>query len=313
MTSAFDAHIEETDETLTGPLRSPRQMLHDQTYDDHASIHDDATAQKLGFKAAAIEGPTHFSQFVPLGAKIWGERFFAEGCISAHYRNPVFEGEKVRASAVKPASGINITAIEMHKEDGTEVLKGSMSVGGGVTTALESRMFGLADPGPLVILHDVKKGMKSGRLKAVMDFATHMGAMYPFTLNDKLKAITENSSWYASDKNPWDRAIIPMEMISVLIGSVALGHYLPMRGPAVGLFADQEIRLINGPLFVGQPYEVEQEVVALSASKRTESMWLRTLVFEEGGSEPVASMLLNNASFKDSYANYEKELAEITG
>ena len=104
-----------------------------------------------------------------------------------------------------------------------------------------------------------------------------------------------------------------MEMISVLIGSVALGHYLPARGPVVGLFADQEIRLINGPLFVGQPYEVEQEVVALSASKRTESAWLKTLIFEEGSDEPVASMLLNNASFKDSYANYEKELAEITG
>ena len=27
---------------------------------------------------------------------------------------------------------------------------------------------------------------------------------------------------------------------------------LPVRGPAVGLFADQEIRLLRGPLFVGE-------------------------------------------------------------
>ena len=56
MTKAFETKIEETNDALTGPLRGPRQMLHDQTYDDHASIHDDATAQKLGFKAAAMRG-----------------------------------------------------------------------------------------------------------------------------------------------------------------------------------------------------------------------------------------------------------------
>src|SRR5688572_14030448 len=122
MAQAFNTKIEETGDALSGPLRSPRQMLQEQTYDDHASIHDDATAQKLGFKAAAIEGPTHFSQFAPFGEKLWGERWFTEGCMSAHYRNPVYEGEKVRARVLKPEAGANITTMEMHKEDGTEVL-----------------------------------------------------------------------------------------------------------------------------------------------------------------------------------------------
>ena len=39
---------------------------------------------------------------------------------------------------------------------------------------------------------------------------------------------------------------------------------MPIKGPAVGLFADQEIRLIRGPLFVGEDYETEREVIALS-------------------------------------------------
>jgi len=43
---------------LIGPWRSPRQMLAEQVYDDHVSIHDDKTAQQLGFKGGAIEGPT---------------------------------------------------------------------------------------------------------------------------------------------------------------------------------------------------------------------------------------------------------------
>src|SRR5207247_8550932 len=51
MTSkAFETVITETSDSLAGPWRRPHQMLNDQVYDSHASIHDDATAQKLGFQ-----------------------------------------------------------------------------------------------------------------------------------------------------------------------------------------------------------------------------------------------------------------------
>src|SRR5476649_2922437 len=94
---AFDTPITEAGRVLSGPKRVPKQMLAVQEYDGHASIHDDATAAKLGFKGGTIEGPTHFSQFAPLGVAVWGTRWFEQGCVSAHYRNPCFEGEKVRA------------------------------------------------------------------------------------------------------------------------------------------------------------------------------------------------------------------------
>lgn len=71
--------------SLTGPVRSPRQMLGDQEYDGHSSIHDDETADKLGLRGAPIEGPTHFSQFDPLGVALFGEQWFEHGCISAHF------------------------------------------------------------------------------------------------------------------------------------------------------------------------------------------------------------------------------------
>ena len=70
-----------------------------------------------------------------------------------------------------------------------------------------------------------------------------------------------------------------MEMLSVLFQYRAREDRLPVRGPAVGLFADQEIRLMRGPLFAGENYVTEREVVALSGSRRTESMWVRTTVF----------------------------------
>ena len=109
----------------------------------------------------------------------------------------------------------------------------------------------LTDP---VILRDIKVGMKTSRQEVKMDFDQHMGDLYPFSLAGKLKVITEPSPWYAGSDNPWGRPIVPFEMLSVLFQYRAREDKLPVRGPAVGLFADQEIRLLRGPLFVGESY-----------------------------------------------------------
>src|SRR5882762_922823 len=137
----FDTEISERDNALLGPWRRPRQMLNAQVHDSHASIHDDATAQKLGFQGGTIEGPTHFSQFAPLCERLWGRSWFETGCISAHYRNPSFEGEEVQAVVAKPALGQTQCMIQMVKRDGTEVLRGTASVGdAGLSTALDQRL-----------------------------------------------------------------------------------------------------------------------------------------------------------------------------
>lgn len=313
MSRAFDTEITETDEALVGPWRQPRQMLQAQTYDAHASIHDDATAQKLGFKGGTIEGPTHFSQFAPLGERLWGKAWFESGCLSAHYRAVCYEGEEVQAIVSKPQAGARQTQIQMVKRDGTEVLRGTASVGDPLApTALEARLGEikpLADP---VILRDVKVGLTGQRQTVRMAFDQNMGDLYPFSLRQKLAVITENSPYYEGADNPWGRAIIPMEMLSVLFQYRSKDEPLPTKGPAVGLFADQEIRLIKGPLFVDQEYEVEREVVALSGSRRTESAWAKTRVFDKAGTL-VATMLLNMATMKDSYAPYQDEYRQLYG
>ncbi|WP_337189372.1 hypothetical protein [Phenylobacterium sp.] len=293
--------------SLAGPLREPRQMLADQAYGGHSSIHDDAMAEKLGFRAGPIEGPTHFSQFQPLLAKIWGRDWFERGCFSSHFLNMVVEGEAVRAFAEVPAEGATSTRAWAEKADGTPVLEASASVGPDAgPTLLETRMAALRPPGKLLILEDLKVGMTGAKDERVrMDPDQHMGALYPFSLNQKLAAITENSPWYSDAKaSPWGRAIIPFEMLSVLFEYTSREAAFPVKGPAVGLFADQEIRLIDGPLFVGEEYVLRREVAALAESKRTESYWVRTRVFDSTGRKPVAEMLLNHATMKNSYAGY---------
>ena len=138
----------------------------------------------------------------------------------------------------------------------------------------------------------------------------HMGPHYPFTLADKLTVITEPCAWYTPEggpASPWGRAIIPIEMISVLLGSSMDQAGFRGHGPAVGLFAGQELRLMQGPLFVDHPYELEREVVALSESARTESVWVRTRIFDGISRVLVGEMILNSATLKASYAAYDSE------
>ena len=302
--------IFDTPLTLCGPLRRPRQMLADQEYGGHSSIHDDAMAEKLGFKAGPIEGPTHFSLFPPLLEHIWGQAWFERGCLSAHYQTMVVEGEAVRAYAETPPAGATTTRVWAEKADGTPVLEASASLGQG-PTLLDQRLAELRPPEPLVILADLKVGMTGAEDEPVrMDPDQHMGALYPFSLNQKLAVITETSPWYVDPAaSPWGRAIIPLEMVSVLAEYSSRKAAFPVKGPAVGLFADQEIRMVDGPLFVGEDYLIRREIVALSQSRRTESFWVRTKIFDAAGKTLKAEMLLNHASLKQSYAGYDAALA----
>lgn len=299
---------------LCGPLRAPRQMLADQTYDGHKSIHDDAMAADLGLRAGPIEGPTHFSQFDPLLVHLWGPAWYETGCISAHYQTMVVEGEQVRAFVELPLDGGKFTRIWAEKADGTPVLTGTASVGNGPhpPSEITQRIARLKPSQQLVINRDLRVGQQgAGNPESVrMGFDQHMGPHYPFTLADKLKVITEPCDWYTAGKgvsSVFGRPIIPTEMISVLLGSTMDQAQFRGKGPAVGLFAGQEIRRIAGPLFVDHPYLLEREIVALSESARTESVWVKTRILDGVTKQLVAEMILNSATLKASYAKYDEE------
>lgn len=291
----------ETEVSIVGPQRRPRQMLADQSYDGHASVHDGDTADRLGLAGAPIEGPTHFSQFDPLAHHRWGDLWFETGCISAHFKTMVVEGDSVEARLT--ASRRHLARIDAAKTDGTPVLTGTASVGTDEPTELDERLGRLGDPGELFIVDQLHVGDRSERPVTVsMDMDTPNGELYPFSLAQKLSAITEPSDYYSSDRNPWGRPIVPIEMISVLAQKAGGGF--AVRGPAVGLFIDLEISLIGGPVFVGQDYVLEREVVGLGQSRRTESSWVRTTVTDAVSGTPAASVLLHSGVFKESFAGY---------
>ncbi len=295
---------------LTGPWRSPAQMLADQVVEGHSSVHDDAEAAALGLTGAPIEGPTHFSQFDPLAVAVWGRDWFERGCISSHFRTMVVEGERVQASLVVPGEPSPSTGrIEAHKEDGTPVLTGTASIGPHrPPTELDERRSRLGDPGELFVVDRLEVGMRRDDGVVSMTHDDANGAGYPFSLADKLDRITEPHPWYTSGgagASPWGRQIVPVEMISVLANKS--GGRWPVRQPAMGLFLDLEIRLVDGPVFVGQEYHLEREVIGLGQSRRTESYWTRTTLTDTSTDRVTAEIVLHSGVFKESYPNYPRE------
>jgi len=224
----------------------------------------------------------------------------------------VVEGEEVRAFVEPSSADDGLVRIGADKTDGGEVLRGTASVGGAGETELERRLAGLRPADNLVILEHLSVGQKGAVPEMVrMDLDQHMGDLYPFSLAEKLAVITENSPWY-SGPSPWGGAIIPLEMVTVLAQYTSHSAGMQGKGPAIGLFADLEIRMLKGPLMVGRDYLIKREIVALSESRRTESYWVRSQITDPDTGDVLAATLLNHAVLKASYADYADEYTRLT-
>ncbi|MDP6649580.1 MAG: hypothetical protein QF796_05520 [Acidimicrobiales bacterium] len=299
----------DTPTILTGPVRAPRQMLAEQSYAGHTSVHDAETAANLGLAGAPIEGPTHFSQFDPLLASLWGGRWFSHGCLSAHFQTMVVEGEEVQATVTSPGPGSTAVRIDAAKADGTPVLTGTASIDGDTTaTELAPRLIRSqgSPPERLHVLDRISVGQRGpGDETITVAFGDDFGEMYPFSLADKLAAITEPLDWYRPGaETPWGGPVVPIEMLSVLTNAGSRHAGFVARQPSIGLFIDLEVRLLGSPVLVDHTYRIDREVVALGESRRTESYWTLTTMSDEATGGPTAQVLLHQGVFKDSYPDY---------
>jgi hypothetical protein len=294
---------------ISGPPRSPRNLLVAGMVDGQATTHDPAVADSLGLAGAPIEGPTHISQFDPLAYALWGRRWFETGCISIHFQTMVFEGEQVTASISTGAAAVvsGRARIDAVKADGTPVLTGTVSIDPTAETELDRRLAvaQTTDPGELFIMDQLSIGMRSGEpVPTSIDMDSPNGDLYQFSLREKLATSTETSPWFADADNPWGRAILPLEAVALLAQKVP--PTFPVRRPTMGLFIDMQVRLIDGPLFVDDTYLVTQEVVGLAQTRRTESHWYVARLSSVVSSQPVADVLMHIGAFKESYPGYPR-------
>ena len=153
----------EQDDLLIGPLLAPRNSARQA---GSGSIHDDATAQKLGFRGGTVAGSLHMEQLPPLLTHTFGDRWWQTGGMSLYFRYATTDQEAVRCFAkIDPslktvAKGQTNVWIEDNEEH--LVAEGTASIGGADNqSALRMRIADVPRATDLRILKDVEIGESS--------------------------------------------------------------------------------------------------------------------------------------------------------
>jgi hypothetical protein len=278
MTTEQTSSITLADGILTGPLR--RSV--NNAINEKGSIHDDATASKLGFRGGTVAGSIHMELFPPLAIEAFGRRWFERGTLSLYFLNATTDREAVRAYMKKPPVGGGDAQVEawVLREDGMRVAEGTASAGDpGVPTALRARPLDRFEPGDLKMLAGVTPGMEFSPVTVHGSLARQQ---------ERMSIITEPLDWYVGE-SPWGGPIaMPSTMVQMLYAQ-SVATLRSNIGHAVGLFGAIELRTINGPVLVETDYTVTGHVVAVGQSPKTEYMWFETGMDDSSGKR-VAEM-----------------------
>lgn len=247
-------------------------------YNDPGGIHDDATAQGLGFRGGTIAGSSHMDTFVPVLLEAFGEEWFRSGSLSLYFRHATTDGEPTNALVELPDDGslplrdAQVRAV-VEMSDGTLVGEGTASVGSsGEPTALDARDL-RHDPSAVRILRDVALGEVLGPVPASVDGARLARGCE--------RRITEVLEWYRGP-SPFGGAIAPPSALIDLFANVAGAELLPRLGEAVGMWGAMEVRHHHGPLFVDRPYDVTITIAAVGDSPKTEILWYDAAAHDAG-------------------------------
>ena len=277
-TTVSTDEIREQNGMLVGPYRRPRNLAQNQ----RGSIHDDATAQKLGFRGGTVAGSIHMEQFPPLLVRAFGERWWETGSLSCYFRNATTDGEPVRALAQLPPADVADAQINiwMERDDGTQVLEGTASVGSpSEPSMLHRKISEEREDGEMRILAHLREGAETQPIPVRLDDAN---------ATPRLAVITEPSDWYTG-ASPWGGPIVEPGLLvhmMVQVQPAMLG-----QTQAVGLYGAIETRHIRGPVFADHDYQVSGKILRLGVTPKTEYLWFETTMREPNG-DAVAEMLM---------------------
>ena len=245
-------------------------------YNDPGGIHNDATAQELGFRGGTIAGSSHLDTFVPVLLEAFGQDWFRTGSLSMYFRHATIDGDPTCAlvelpdNTTAPLRNTQVRAV-IEMSDGTLVGEGPASVGvPGEPTALDNRDL-RHDASAARILSDVALGEVLGPFTAAIDGARLARGCE--------RRITEVLDWYLGP-SPFGGAIAPPSALIDLFANVAGEALLPRLGEAVGLWGAMEVRHHHGPVLVDQPYEVTITIAAIGDSPKTEILWYDAAAYD---------------------------------
>jgi len=282
---------------MTEIISGPKWPARNQSADaGSGSIHDDETAQDLGFRGGTIAGDVHMNQFVPVLLKVFGNDWLAHGNLSLQFRNPTIDREIVQAFAEVPEAGSNQCRVWMERDDGLLVCEGTAAVGDHSRSVLRNRDLRGCDPSELKILNKLHPGLSLGTYEVTTDPAKQFERYDAELISDPLP-------WYRDPEGSPTSELIaaPVTLIQYLYG-YPVTALLPLVGESVGLFSAIELGLENGPFRFGARYRIESEVVAVGQSPQTEFVWYDSVAFE--GETVIARMRMQSRAMKSSSPAY---------
>lgn len=282
------------DGVLAGGLRRPVNRA----AGARGSIHDDATASKLGFRGGTVAGSVHLDLFPPLLLRAFGPRWFERGTLSMYFLNATTDREPVQAFMQLPPQDVTDAQVDVwvEREDGMKVGEGTASVGDpGQPTALGRRPLDRFEPGEPRILRAVHAGLELPA-QGVIASSTAQA--------ERMDTISDRLDWYTED-SPWGAPVVtPSGMVRLLYAQPVAGLRESFGG-AVGLFGAIELRNVSGPVLVDHPYQVSGRVLAAGQSPKTEYFWFETGLDDPDGRR-VAELRMLLRFMKASSARYKE-------
>ena len=281
--------VVETDERLAGPVRAPENASKLSV----GSIHDDATAQKLGFRGGTVAANIHFEQFPPLMEAAFGRDWHKSGGLSLYFLNPTTDGEPVQAFMTRPVprdEGGMRAQVWMEDANGVKICEGTASSGPpDEHSALRERLKSVRPATDLRILKASKVGDQ------VLDIAAHLTREQ--TEHRAAVATERMPSYY--DASVWGEVVAaPALAIDAL--RVVEKPLFQVEGAYVGMFGAIDLQWLDGPVFVQHDYRADGRVLALSESPKTEVVWYESTLKDASDNRPVARMVMMTRLLKAS-------------
>jgi len=272
---------------LTTGSRRP----HNLSLNEVGSIHDDATANDLGFRAGTVAGDIHLEQFGGLCVRAFGEGWFERGWISMQFLQPTAHREPV--DAFLEGDG-DVRDAGLDTPEGTRIARGNAGVGDVSLSALSQKDRRGVDPSTLRMLRDVRPGRPTDprtRRPNTADQRRRIGAGIS----------TDPLEWYR-ESSPWGGAIAtPLTTCQLLVAGVT-DSIAASCGEFVGLYGAIEVVHLTGPVMLDAEYEITGEVLDVADSPKTEVLWFRTRAVETARPErgPVAEVTMMTRLLKAS-------------
>ena len=284
-----DFGVEQIGEVMAGPVRRPDNFSKAAV----GSIHDDATAHKLGFRGGTVVANIHFEQFPPLMDAAFGPSWIRTGGLSLYFMNATTDGEPVQAFVARPQDvpgGLRRAETWMQDAAERRVCEGTASLGGpDPQSGLRRR---LADARPAQDLRMLRTSIVGDQ---VQDIPARLDGKVAI---ERLKMITEPLAAYR-DAAPYGEVVAAPSIAIDALRAVE-GPLFRTDGPVVGMFGAIELQFLDGPVFVDHDYLADGRVVALGESPKTEVVWYESTLKDAADGRPVAQLLMMSRLLKAS-------------